>query len=94
MLIDINFVNAMNDILSYIASIAGALGVASTIVYAVIKYIHDFFERKAKAQDEYLSSFNRIVAQLNSKNRATISANTTASPLTLKTSIATNIATI
>lgn len=71
MLIDINFVNAMNDILSYIASIAGALGVASTIVYAVIKYIHDFFERKAKAQDEYLSSFNRIVAQLNSKNRAT-----------------------
>lgn len=63
--------NVLKEILDSIPGMMGALGFISAIVYAVTKYIHDFFQSKTKEKEEYLSSFNTIVSQLTSENKTT-----------------------
>lgn len=63
--------NVLKEILGSIPGMMGTLGVISAIVYAVTKYIHDFFQSKTKEKEEYISSFNTIVSQLTSENKTT-----------------------
>ena len=55
----------LNNFLQLIA----ILGVISAVVYGAIHFIHDLSIRKAKAKEDFLKSFDTLVAQLTSDNK-------------------------
>ena len=55
----------LNNFLQLIA----ILGIISAVVYGAIHFIHDLSIRKAKAKEDFLKSFDTLVAQLTSDNK-------------------------
>lgn len=54
-----------NEILQLIA----ILGIISAIVYGILHYFHDLFQRRSKERENYLHSFDTLVAQLTTDNK-------------------------
>lgn len=48
---------------------AAAVIAIGGILYAIIKFIHEFFTRRSRVKDDYLKSFDTLVAQLTSDNK-------------------------
>jgi uncharacterized protein YjbI with pentapeptide repeats len=46
--------------------ILAILGIVAAVVYGIIKYIHDYLNKKAIKRDNYYKSFDTVVAQLSS----------------------------
>lgn len=48
---------------------AAAVIAIGGILYAIIKFIHELFTRRSRVKDDYLKSFDTLVAQLTSDNK-------------------------
>lgn len=53
---------SFSDLLQFFA----ILGLVTAIVYGIIKYVHDYIQKKAIKRENYYKSFDTVVAQLSS----------------------------